>query len=206
AVGLQLEVGYGLTEASPIVSAGLASECPPGSSGRPLPGVEVRIGDDREILIRGSNVMRGYYRDADSTAAALKDGWLHTGDHGRLDADGFLFVTGRLKEALVTAAGETLYPEDVEPYYASPLFAEHCVTGLPGPHGNDVPTLFVVPAAPDAGEKELRRALDDLRAAAPPRFRVAGMVRVDGPLPRTALGKVRRRFLAQQIQTRGNLP
>jgi long-chain acyl-CoA synthetase len=206
AVGLHLEVGYGLTEASPIVSAGLASECPPGSSGRPLPGVEVRIGDDREILVRGPNVMRGYYRDAESTAAVLKDGWLHTGDHGRLDADGFLFVTGRIKEALVTAAGETLYPEDVEPYYASPLFAEHCVTGLPGPQGNDVPTLFVVPAAPDTGDKELRRAFDDLRAAAPARFRVAGMVRVAGPLPRTALGKVRRRFLAQQIQTRGNLP
>jgi long-chain acyl-CoA synthetase len=170
AVGLRLEIGYGLTEASPIVSAGLASECPAGSAGRPLPGVEVRVADDREILVRGPNVMRGYYRDADSTAAALKDGWLHTGDHGRLDADGFLFVTGRIKEALVTAAGETLYPEEVEPYYASPLFAEHCVAGLPGPQGNDVPTLFVVPAEVGSGDLELRRAFEDLRAAAPSRF------------------------------------
>ena len=191
--------------ASPIVSAGLASECPPGSAGRALPGVEVRIGNDREILLRGPNVMHGYYRDAGSTAAMLEGGWLHTGDHGRLDADGFLFVTGRIKEALVTAAGETLYPEEVEPYYASPLCAEHCVAGLPGPHGNDVPTLFVVPAAPDVDEQDLRRAFDDLRAGAPPRFRVAAMVRLAGSLPRTALGKVRRRFLVQQIQTRGDL-
>jgi len=204
-VGLHLEVGYGLTEASPIVSAGLASECPPGASGLPLPGVQVRIGDDREILVRGPNVMRGYYRDAESTSAVLKDGWLHTGDHGRLDADGFLFVTGRIKEALVTAAGETLYPEELEPYYASPLFADLCVAGVPGPQGNDVPTLFVVPVTPDVGEPELRRAFDDLQAAAPPRFRVARMVRVAGPLPRTALGKVRRRFLVQQLQARGDL-
>jgi long-chain acyl-CoA synthetase len=206
AVGLQLEVGYGLTEASPIVSAGLASECPAASAGRPLPGVEVRVADDGEILVRGPNVMRGYFRDAESTAAALKDGWLHTGDHGRIDADGFLFVTGRLKEALVTAAGETLYPEEAEAYYASPLFAEQCVAGLPGPHGNDVPTLFVVPAAPGLGQRELRRAVDDLRAAAPPRFRVAGMVSLAGPLPRTALGKVRRRLLAEQVQKQGDVP
>ena len=198
AVGLRLEVGYGLTEASPIVSAALATQCPPGSAGRPLPGVEVRIADDHEILVRGPSVMRGYFRDAESTAAALKDGWLHTGDHGYLDADGFLFVTGRIKEALVTAAGDTLYPEEVEPYYASPLFAEQCVAGLPGPQGNDVPTLFVVPVSPDVGEPDLRRAFESLRAAAPPRFRVAGMVRLAGPLPRTALGKVRRRMLSQQ--------
>jgi long-chain acyl-CoA synthetase len=197
AVGLQLEVGYGLTEASPIVSAGLASECPPGSAGRPLPGIEVRIADDHEILVRGPNTMRGYFRDADGTAAVLRDGWLHSGDHGYLDADGFLFVSGRIKEAMVTAAGETLYPEEVEAYYASPLFAEQCVAGLPGPNGNDVPTLFVVPIAP---EVDLRHAFEKLRAAAPPRFRVAGMVRLAGPLPRTALGKVRRRVVALQVQ------
>src|SRR5207244_2510412 len=107
------------------------------------------------------------------------------------DDRGFLFITGRLKEALVTSAGETLYPEEVEPYYASPLFAEWCVTGLPGPEGNDVPTLFVVPAACGADERELRRAFEDLRAAAPARLRVPRMVRMSGPLPRTALGKVR---------------
>jgi long-chain acyl-CoA synthetase len=205
AVGVRLEVGYGLTEASPIVAAGLASECPPGSVGRPLPGVEVKVDENGEILVRGPNVMRGYFRDSASTAAVLQDGWLRTGDHGRLDDNGFLFIAGRLKEALKTAAGETLYPEEVEPYYDSPLFAERCVAGLPGPHGNDVPTLFVVPGSTEIGEPELRQVFEDLRAAAPPRFRVADMVPLAGPLPRTPIGKVRRRTVAQQWQKRGAL-
>jgi long-chain acyl-CoA synthetase len=202
ALGLRLEVGYGLTEAAPIVSVGLASESPAGSAGRPLPGIEVQVSPEREILVRGANVMRGYLGDAHATALALADGWLHTGDHGYVDAQGFLFVTGRLKEVLVTAAGQTLYPEEVEPHYDSPLFAERCVAGMPGPHGNDVPVLFVVPASPELGEQELRRAFEDLRAAAPPRLRVADMVRLTAPLPRTALGKVRRRSLAQNLQNR----
>jgi long-chain acyl-CoA synthetase len=201
-VGLRLEVGYGLTEASPIVSVALAGEFPPGSAGRPLPGVEVRLGEDQEILVCGPNVMRGYFRDPEATAAALRDGWLHTGDRGRLDAAGFLYITGRLKEALKAASGETLYPEEVEPYYASPLFAEWCVTGLAGPQGNDVPTLFVVPASGKVAEHDLRRAFEDLRAAAPARVRVSHMVCVEGPLPRTALGKIRRRSLGQQWQRR----
>jgi long-chain acyl-CoA synthetase len=203
AVGLRLEVGYGLTEAGPIVSAALASESPPGSAGRPLPGVEVRVAEDHEILVRGPNVMRGYFRDRDGTAQALRDGWLHTGDHGHLDADGFLFITGRLKEALVTAAGETLYPEEVEPYYDSPLFAERCVAGLPGPDGNDLPTLFAVPASAGVAEEELRRAFEELRAAAPPRLRLAHLVCVPDPLPRTAVGKVRRRAVGELFRKRG---
>jgi acyl-CoA synthetase (AMP-forming)/AMP-acid ligase II len=143
--------------------------------------------------------MQGYCKDPAATAAALQDGWLRTGDCGRLDADGFLYITGRLKEALVTSAGETLYPEEVEPYYASPLFAEWCVTALPGANGNDLPTLCVVSAAGNTAEGELRRAFEDLRAAAPARFRVHALRQVAGPLPRTPTGKVRRRFLAQQL-------
>jgi long-chain acyl-CoA synthetase len=203
--GLRLEVGYGLTEASPIVCSGLAGECPPGSAGRPLPGVMVRISQGGEVLVKGPSVTRGYFKDQEATTEALTDGWLHTGDSGRLDSAGFLFLTGRLKEALVTAAGDTIYPEEVEPYYASPLFAEWCVAALPGPQGNDLPTLFVVPAA-GLAEHGLRHAFEDLRAAAPPRFRLHGMERVAGPLPRTATGKVRRRVLAQQWQKGGQLP
>ena len=206
AVGVRLEVGYGLTEAGPIVSVGLASECPPRSAGRPLPSVEVKVGENGEILVRGPNIMRGYFRDPASTAAVLQDGWLRTGDHGRIDGSGFLFISGRHKEALKTAAGETLYPEEVESYYDSPLFAERCVTGLPGPHGNDLPTLFVVPACRDTSEEELLRAFEDLRAAAPSRFRVADMVLLSEPLPRTPIGKVRRRSVARQWQERGALP
>jgi long-chain acyl-CoA synthetase len=206
AVGLCLEVGYGLTEASPIVCVALADEAPPGSLGRPLPGVEVRLAENEEIVVRGPNIMGGYFRDPEGTAAALANGWLHTGDRGRMDESGFLFLTGRLKEALKTATGETLYPEEVEPYYASPRFAEWCVAGLPGPQGNDVPTLFVVPASPSNDEGDLRREFEELRAAAPARLRVPNLVCLPGPLPRTALGKIRRRSLSLEWQKRGALP
>jgi long-chain acyl-CoA synthetase len=200
-LGITLELGYGLTEASPIVSVGNAGECPPGSVGRALPGVEVRVDEQGEILVRGASVMRGYHDDPEGTARALDGGWLRTGDHGRLDQGGFLFVTGRLKEVLKTAAGETIYPEEIEPFYASPLFAEHCVVPVRQADGNDLPTLVIVPAAPDVSDGEIARAHASLRAAAPARLRAAGPVRLAHPLPRTALGKIRRRAVADAIAT-----
>jgi long-chain acyl-CoA synthetase len=195
-LGIPVECGYGLTEAGPIVSVGYASECPVGSVGRPLPGIDVRVDEQGEILVRGGNVMRGYFGDPTTTARTLVDGWLRTGDTGRLSADGFLFVTGRIKEAMVTAAGETIYPDEIEPCYENALFEELCVAPMPGPDGNDRPTLFVVSNTEDDGE--LENLFIELRASAPPRCRVERMIRVPGPLPRTVSGKVRRRHLAEQ--------
>jgi long-chain acyl-CoA synthetase len=203
AVGIRLDVGYGLTEAGPIVSVGFAAECPAGSVGRALPGVGVRIGDANEILVRGPNVMRGYFRDAETTRAAFADGWLRTGDVGRLDADGFLFVDGRIKEVMVSATGETVYPEEMEACYASPLFAERFVVPVPGADGNDLATLVVRPADPRTAEGEVRGEAARLRAAAPARLRWARIVVLGGePVPRTATGKVRRRALGAEIARR----
>lgn len=200
ALGIAVDVGYGLTEAGPLVSMGLTTECPPGSVGRPLPGVDVTIDEHGEILVRGAGVMRGYFKDAVGSAVALEDHWLHTGDRGRLDEQGFLYVTGRLKEAMVTSAGETIHPEEIEPYYASPLFAEHCVVPLAGTDGNDEATLVVVPHA-GVTNAAVAGAFATLRKAAPPRFRLASYLRVSTPLPRTAIGKLRRRALADEIRT-----
>ncbi len=197
-LGIRLDVGYGLTETSPIVTVGFAGECPAGSSGRALPGVEVRVGRDDEILVRGPNVMRGYFKDPAASATVLQDGWLRTGDRGRLDEDGFLFVTGRIKEAMVTASGETIYPDEVESHYAHPLFDELCVAPVSAPDGNDIPVLFVVPKAQDFLDDRIRDAFDHLRAAAPARLRVSRMVRLEHPLPRTMSGKIRRRLVAQE--------
>ncbi len=204
ALGIRMEVGYGLTEASPIVSVGFSDQCPSGSVGRPLPGVAVRIAANGEILLRGPSVMRGYWQAPQATAAALAGGWLRTGDSGRLDDDGHLFITGRLKEAMVTSAGETIYPEEAESYYESPLFAELCVTALSAKDGNDLPTLFVVAASPGIPDHDLEEAFADLRASAPARLRLARMVRLPDPLPRTATGKVRRRALAQSFAVQGS--
>ena len=200
AVGVRLEVGYGLTEASPIVSLGVAGEAPRGSVGRPLPGVDVRVGDGGELLVRGANVMRGYFRDEEATRAAFADGWLRTGDVGRVDAQGFVFVDGRIKEAMVAATGETIWPEEIEPLYASPLFAEWCVVPVRSADGNDVATLVACPADPNLPDTDLNREYARLRAAAPARLRVAGFVRMNGSLPRTATGKVRRRFFGEALR------
>jgi long-chain acyl-CoA synthetase len=199
-LGIGLDVGYGLTEAGPLVTLGWASECPPGSVGRPLPGVMVRIDQRGEVLVRSDGTMRGYFADTDATAAALEDGWLHTGDRGLLDAGGYLYILGRLKEAMVTAAGDTLHPEEIEPYYNSRFFSEHCVVPLRGSDGNDLPALVIVPQRPDMSDDEIDRVFGELRAAAPPRYRIATMVRRNEPLPRTLLGKLKRRELGQSLE------
>ena len=113
--GMPLWLGYGLTEASPVVTLGRADTTPRGATGRPIPGVEVYIASaTREVLVRGANVMCGYVGDLLATQETLRDGRLHTGNLGRLDAEGHLFVTGRLKDITVTPSGEKLSPEEVE--------------------------------------------------------------------------------------------
>lgn len=206
AVGIDVEVGYGLTEAGPIVSVAFAAECPSGSVGRLLPGVNVRVDTHGEILVRSEGVMQGYLNDPAGSAAVLQDGWLRTGDCGRLDDKGFLFVTGRLKDVIVTAGGETVYPDEIEPFYSSPLFAGHCIVPMPGPDGNEVPTLVVEPASAGTSDDELHQVFAALRAAAPRRLRAASIVRYTGPLPRSALGKIKRRQLADSLCRTGVQP
>ncbi|MGE3965389.1 MAG: class I adenylate-forming enzyme family protein, partial [Planctomycetota bacterium] len=196
--GFEVDVGYGLAEASPIVAVGSLATTPRGSVGRPLPGVTVAVSEAGEILVRGPNVMPRYVDDSEATAVALRDGWLHTGDSGVVDPDGFVFVLGRIKEIMVTPSGQTIHPEEVEPFYASTLFAEHCVAGIPDASGNDIPTLFLVPTDRETCVQALSREVRSLRASAPPRARIEGWVLVDRALPRTALGKIRRRQLAAQ--------
>jgi long-chain acyl-CoA synthetase len=148
---LPLWVGYGLTEAAPIVALGSADQLPPGSTGRPIPGVEVRIEEGSgEVLVRGPNVMKGYVGDEQATRAAFQDGWLRTGDIGRLDEEGHLFIMGRRRELIVTSGGLKLLPDEIESAYRSPWFAEVCAIGVPDPAGGggERPHLVVVPASP----------------------------------------------------------
>jgi len=196
ALGIETDVGYGLTEAGPVVAIGRSAEFPHGSVGRPLPGVAVSLGADGEIQVQSPALMRGYHGDPAATAAVLSSGWLKTGDLGTIDDEGYLYVSGRLKEAMVTASGETIHPDEMEPYYQSPHFRELCVAALPGPDGNDLPTLFVVPLQPDLPDCDLEQVFRGLRAAAPARMRVEQLVRQESPFPRTPTGKVCRRLLA----------
>jgi long-chain acyl-CoA synthetase len=128
--GLPILPGYGMTEASPVVAVSTPSCQRTSSVGPPLPGVDVRIADDGEIVVRGPNVMLGYWQDEAATSEVIRDAWLHTGDLGELDADGFLYVRGRKKELIVLSTGKKVYPTRVEAMLtASPLIEQAAVFG-----------------------------------------------------------------------------
>ena len=121
---------YGQSEDTGPTSYNLPGKTKLGSVGQPLPGVEVKIADDGEILVRGPNVFLGYYKEPEATAEALVDGWLCSGDLGELDADGFLTITGRKKEILITAGGKNIAPKNIEAgIKQNPLVAEAVVIG-----------------------------------------------------------------------------
>ena len=113
-LGFLVIQGYGLTETAPIVTLNHPFHSRQGSVGTPIGGVEVKIADDGEILVRGENVTGGYYNAPDETAAVFQDGWFHTGDIGAVDDTGRLSVRGRKKEVIVTPEGLNVFPEDVE--------------------------------------------------------------------------------------------
>jgi len=128
--GVFISQGYGLTETAPTLSTGQESDTKVGTVGRLLPGVEVKISEEGEILARGPNVMRGYWNRPEDTAAVLRDGWFYTGDLGEIDSEGYLKITGRKKELIVTSAGKNIAPVNLEALLtADPLIAQAVVIG-----------------------------------------------------------------------------
>ncbi|HEY8479262.1 MAG TPA: long-chain fatty acid--CoA ligase [Spirillospora sp.] len=129
-VGITILEGYGLTETTAPVSVNRPTALKIGTVGQPIPGVDVRIADDGEVLVRGINVMQGYWNNEAATKEAIEDGWFHTGDLGSLDEEGFLRITGRKKEILVTAAGKNVAPAPLEDRIrAHPLVSQCLVVG-----------------------------------------------------------------------------
>jgi long-chain acyl-CoA synthetase len=114
ACGVPVMEGYGMTETSTVASANTPDEFRFGSVGRPLPGVEAKVADDGELLLRGANIFQGYYKNAEATSDTLVDGWLHTGDLGRIDDDGFIYIVGRKKDIIITAGGKNITPANLE--------------------------------------------------------------------------------------------
>jgi len=130
-LGLPVLQGYGLTESSPIVSVNRLDNNVPASVGTPLPNVEVKIGENDALLIRGPNVMLGYWNNPQATRATISpDGWLNSGDTARIDESGRIFITGRIKEIIVTSTGEKIPPVNVEnAILRDPLFDQVMLVG-----------------------------------------------------------------------------
>src|SRR5262245_3793854 len=168
-LGIPVYQGYGLTETSPVVATNTPRHHRRGSVGRPLPGVQVRIsgsGRTGEIETKGLHVMKGYYRRPELKEAIDADGWLHTGDLGYLDRDGYLFVTGRLKDLIVLASGKKVQPDEVEHALRnSEAFREAAVLGvtISPDRGEEVCAVVV---ASESLARESGADMDKLRAAA----------------------------------------
>ena len=193
---------YGSTEAGPgAVLAHHDLGRKPGSVGLPQPGVDVRLADDGEVCLRSEYLMDGYFEQPDETAAALRDGWYHTGDVGALDDEGYLSIVGRARDVIRTG-GETVAPGEVEAVLAEhPGVTDVAVVGLPDPEWGEVVCAVVVAAAgaDPAVDLDTLRAYCDGRLA---RFKQPRRVTIADALPRTpATGQVQRALLVERLQT-----
>lgn len=127
AIGIRILEGYGLTESSPVIAVNRYEDYKFGSVGKPFPGVDIKIASDGEILAKGPNIMQGYYKNKKETDETIKDGWLHTGDIGVFDADGFLVITDRKKHLFKTSAGKYIAPNPIETMFLASKYIDQFV-------------------------------------------------------------------------------
>lgn len=201
--GLHLDEGYGLTEASPVVTSATGTAAPWGSIGLPLPGVRLRLvdadgddvlaGDAGEIWVRGPNVFKGYWNEPEATAAALTpDGWLRTGDIAVVDDEGFVFLVDRAKD-LIIVSGFNVYPAEVEAVLVEHPSVDACaVVGVPHPHSGEAVKAYVVLTPGRAAEEDDIVAWCAERLA---RYKCPSKVMFVDELPQGLGGKLLRRAL-----------
>jgi long-chain acyl-CoA synthetase len=202
-LGVHVEEGYGLTEASPVVTSATGSTAPRGSIGAPLPGVDVRlvdadgtdalIGDAGELWVRGPNVFRGYWQEPEATSSALTpDGWLRTGDIAIVDDNGHLFLVDRAKD-LIIVSGFNVFPAEVEDVLIDhPAVDAVAVIGVPHPHSGEAVKAYVVLEAGSSAEED---DLIDWCAERLARYKCPTKVMFVDELPQGLAGKVLRRAL-----------
>jgi len=182
-IGLPVIEGYGLTETSPVIAVNTLGENRPGTVGRAIPGTAVKLGKDGEILVKGPGVMKGYHNNPKETAEAVCDGWLRTGDTGRIDDDGFITITDRKKDIIITSAGKNIAPQKIETILKADEFIKEVIVfgdrqthivALVVPDGErmedlrkmatakDGPALLTDPVVHTFFEKKIRERLKDL--------------------------------------------
>lgn len=212
-LGFTILEGYGLTESSPVLTvARPGNKMLKGSVGKPLPGVEVRIESPDEngvgeVMARGQNIMLGYFNNEEATEAVLQDRWLRTGDLGRLDEDGNLYIVGRSKDVIIDSNGKNIYPDEIEDHYGKSRFIkEMSVVGLPDDDGGEKIAALVVPdyeadIAMSRAEinQDIHKHFREISAALPFFKRVKVMHVTPFELPRTATRKVKRPEVVEML-------
>ena len=202
--GKPVQEGYGLSEASPVCTVNPAEKIKIGSIGPQLPNVQVEIRDDNdkavangtvgELCVRGANVMLGYLNRPEATAAALRDGWLHTGDLAYRDDEGYIFIVDRLKDMIITG-GENVYPREVEEaLYTHPAVQENAVVGVPDKlRGQAVCAYVVLKEGQEATKPQLRRFLMERMA----NYKVPKYFFFCEQLPKNGTGKIMKTALRE---------
>lgn len=194
--GVNVWEGYGMSECSPVISSNNETHHKAGSIGYPLDNVEIKF-EDGEILVRGSSVMKGYYKMPKETEETLKDGWLHTGDKGYIDEEGYLYINGRVKNLIILSNGENISPEEIENKLAlTPLVGEVIVTGENNgltariyPDQNVVQTLSL---DENAIQAKLQADIDAYNKNQPTYRQIVGLVVRKNPFRRNSTQKIKR--------------
>ncbi len=213
-LGFTVLEGYGLTESSPVLTVTRPeNKLIRGSVGKPLPGVEVKIDapDENgvgEVLARGQNIMLGYYNNEEATEAVIEDRWLKTGDLGRIDEDGNLYIVGRSKDVIIDSNGKNIYPDEIEDLYGkTPFIKELSVVGLPDEDGGEKVASLVVPdyehdiaLSRSETNKKIEEHFREVSAGLPFAKRIKIFHITPFELPRTATRKVKRPEVVEFLQ------
>jgi long-chain acyl-CoA synthetase len=202
-LGIPVLQVYGLTETTAICTMDDPRQVEPGCVGRAIPGVEMKVADDGEIVVRGPNIFAGYWQRAEATAKALAGGWFHTGDQGEVDTDGNWRITGRLKNLLILNSGHNIAPEPLEEELAS-LLPEAQQVMLTGNQRNYLGALIAVPGANGTQRERVQAALDAVNADLPHYKQVRGFCVVNETFTPengllTTMGKMKRDAIAARF-------
>lgn len=208
-LGIKICEGYGMTETAPMISFTPLNEIMPGSAGKILPGIEVKIADDGEIIARGRNVMKGYYKRPEATAETIdKDGWIHTGDLGEIKND-YLYVTGRKKEMIVLSNGKNINPIEIEQWIMGKtnLIQEIVVAEI-----DSVLTAVIYPNFQKISEEKITNiketlkwgVIDSYNGKAPNYKKILDIRIVQEEMPKTKIGKIRRFMIPDMLKGKDN--